>query len=270
MRWTERQAAMLREMGIRLWLPTETAAPPPASDAVGQSTTPGSTTPDLRREPERTERAGAVAADRPREAALADNRPGDIASLGWQPLAERAALCTACALCAGRTHSVFGAGPVHADWMVVGDAPGEEDDASGTPFSGTAGQLLANMLDAAGLTQGDAASSSQVYVTHSVKCKPPGGRAPESGEAGRCAPFLRRQIELVRPRIVLAMGRVAGQALVGGTEAFGKLRGRVHRAHGVPVVVTFDPAHLLRHAEDKAGAWDDLCLALEAAKLPAG
>jgi DNA polymerase len=135
----------------------------------------------------------------------------DVGTLDWPALTVRAAACTACALCAGRTRSVFGAGHVQADWMIVADAPDADDDRTGLPLSGRAGRLLDNMLDAIRLTRDEADASRQVYVTQSVKCRPP-DRNPEPAEVACCEPFLLRQIELLRPRIILAMGRVAAQA----------------------------------------------------------
>jgi uracil-DNA glycosylase len=134
------------------------------------------------------------------------------------------------------------------------------------PFAGAAGQLLDNMLAAIGLSRGGAVPAQAAYVTHAVKCLPPGERNPEPAEAARCEPFLSRQVELVRPRIILAMGRFATQSLLRSTEAIGKLRGRVHRYNGIALVATYAPAYLLRHPEDKADAWEDLCLALETVK----
>ena len=150
--------------------------------------------------------------------------------------------------------------------MIVGDAPDEDDDRAGAPFAGKAGQLLDNMLTAMQLTRGAAPRASRVYLTQAVKCQPPGRRNPEPGEVARCEPFLLRQVQLVQPRIILAMGRSATLSMLRTSEAIGKLRGRVHRYHGIPLVVTASPAYLLRHPEGKADAWEDLCLALESVK----
>ena len=249
MRWDDRQRAMLEEIGVRLWLPNAPIAP--AAVDVGVA----------------VDVEGVAVNEGVAQAAVevADAAPGALA-LDWPALAERAAGCTACALCAGRTRSVFGAGNVRSDWMIVGDAPDADDDRSGAPFAGTAGQLLDNMLNAIQLTRGQAAPARQVYVTHAVKCQPPGHRNPEPGEVARCEPFLLRQVQLVQPRIILAMGRIAAQGLTRSSEAIGKLRGRVHRYHGIPLVATYALDYLLHHPEDKAGAWDDLCLALQTVK----
>jgi len=277
MGWTERQRAMLAEMGIRLWIPE--TGPASASDEVSNSTreadgkraSSASGTPRASSASgeavgvavARTELPSAPAAPKAPDQHRA---PDDIATLGADALAARAAACTWCALCAGRTRSVFGQGSLSADWMVVGDAPDADDDAAGAPFAGPAGQLLDNMLAALRLSRGEASRASHVYVTPSVKCRPPAGRMPEPGEIERCRPYLAREVGLVQPRLIIAMGRVAVQAVVGSAEPTARLRGRVHRFEGVPVVVTYAPAHLLRHPQDKAAAWEDLCLALEVAR----
>jgi uracil-DNA glycosylase len=145
--------------------------------------------------------------------------------------------------------------------MVIGEAPGEQEDRQGEPFVGPAGQLLDQMLRALGLGRTPGPPETQVYIANTLKCRPPRNRNPEPGELARCEPFLQRQIALVQPRIILAMGRFAIQQLLRSDEAVGRLRGRVHAYEGVPVVVTYHPAYLLRQPADKAKAWDDLCLA---------
>ena len=255
MRWSERQQAMLREMGVRLWLPDAVAA---------VEVEPEDATVEV--EPE--DATAEVFGPAPARLRSTAGDPGAVAArltdgLDWSALADHAAACTACGLCAGRTRSVFGAGQREADWFVVGDAPDEDDDRAGAPFAGRAGRLLDNMLGALRLTRGTAPRASRVYVTQSVKCQPPGRRAPEPSEIACCEPYLARQLQLVQPRIVLAMGRVAAQALLHSTEPIGRLRGRVHRYRGLPLVVTAAPAHLLRHPQGKADAWEDLCLAQE-------
>ena len=177
--------------------------------------------------------------------------------MDWVALREAVAACQACKLCRGRTQTVFGVGDLQADWLVVGEAPGENEDLQGEPFVGQAGKLLDNMLKAIGLTR-----QQQVYIANVLKCRPPGNRNPEPEEVAQCEPFLQRQVELLRPRIILAMGRFAVQSLLQTTEPIGKLRGRLHQYHGVPLVVTYHPAYLLRNLPDKAKAWADLCLAV--------
>ncbi len=194
--------------------------------------------------------------------------PGDVASMDWPALREAVAGCPACALCTGRRQTVFGVGHPRAHWMIVGEAPGEQEDRQGEPFVGRPGQLLDNMLRArsglharGGRWRRRRRPGEQVYIANTLKCRPPGNRNPEPDELAQCEPFLMRQIELVQPRVILAMGRFAVQSLLRSSEPIGRLRGRVHRYQGVPLVVTYHPAYLLRNLADKARAWDDLCLA---------
>ncbi len=196
----------------------------------------------------------------------AEERARSIAALDWPQLREAVAACTACGLCATRRQTVFGVGHPHAHWMIVGEAPGEQEDLKGQPFVGAAGQLLDAMLHALRLTRADGPPERQVYIANTLKCRPPRNRNPEPDELACCEPFLVRQIELVQPRLILAMGRFAVQALLRSGEPIGKLRGRVHRYHGVPLVVTYHPAYLLRNLADKARAWDDLLLAAATAE----
>jgi len=202
------------------------------------------------------------------------DRARGVDTLDWTGLREAVAGCTACKLCSsGRRQTVFGVGPTQAHWMVVGEAPGEQEDIQGEPFVGKSGQLLDNMLRALGLSRREDASSDparQVYIANTLKCRPPRNRNPQPDELAQCEPFLVRQIALVRPRIILAMGRFAVQSLLRSDEPIGRLRGRVHRYQGVPLIVTYHPAYLLRNLEDKARAWDDLCLAAETAAAARG
>ncbi len=270
MGWTERQRQMLQEMGIRLWAPVlppqEAAAEAPVEARVAAPAAPAvpttSRTPATSATPA-TATLPATAAAPPR----ADTPGADaaraqmISTLPWPALREAVASCTACALCETRRQTVFGVGHQSAHWMIVGEAPGEQEDLKGEPFVGAAGQLLDNMLRALRLTRDEATAERQVYIANTLKCRPPRNRNPEPQELQQCEPFLVRQIELIRPRIILAMGRFAVQALLRSSEPVGKLRGRVHEYHGVPLVVTYHPAYLLRNLADKARAWDDLCLA---------
>jgi DNA polymerase len=153
--------------------------------------------------------------------------------------------------------------------MVVGEAPGEQEDRKGEPFVGPAGQLLDAMLLAIGMSRQEGPPERQVYIANTLKCRPPRNRNPEPAELAKCEPFLRRQLALVQPRIILAMGRFAVQQLLGSDEAIGRLRGRVHHYAGVPLVVTYHPAYLLRQPADKAKAWEDLCLAAETVEASA-
>jgi len=164
--------------------------------------------------------------------------------------------CTACALHKSRTQTVFGVGDEDADWMLIGEAPGAEEDRLGDPFVGQAGRLLDNMLAAVGLERG-----RNVYIANVLKCRPPGNRNPEPEEVARCTPHLLRQIELVRPKLIVAMGRFAAQTLLDTDASIASLRGRLHRYAGVPLIVTYHPAYLLRTLPDKAKAWADLVFA---------
>ncbi len=247
MAWDERQQLMLRAMGLRVWaaptlavrLETEALAPakavPPAPAPAMTSTPPGP-------------------------------RGQHIATLDWPALRDAVQACRACGLSEGRTQTVFGVGHAQAHWMVVGEAPGEQEDLSGEPFVGAAGQLLDQMLRALSLTRSDdgpQSAAQRVYIANTLKCRPPRNRNPVPEEMAACAPFLKRQLVLVQPRVILAMGRFAVQTLLQSAEPIGKLRGRVHRFEGVPLVVTYHPAYLLRNLVDKARAWEDLCLAAQ-------
>jgi uracil-DNA glycosylase family 4 len=262
MPWTERQASMLRAMGLRLWLPPETAPPPPAAAPEAPAVT--ATPPGRRPVVEPAAAAAAATPAVPAAAAL----PAAVAGLDWAGLRDAVAACRACGLCESRTQTVFGTGPTQAHWMVVGEAPGEQEDRQGEPFVGPSGQLLDAMLRALQLTRADdgGAPARRVYIANTLKCRPPRNRNPAPDELLKCEPFLVRQIQLVQPRILLAMGRFAVQALLRSGEPIGKLRGRVHAYQGVPLVVTYHPAYLLRNPADKARAWDDLCLAAAVAE----
>jgi len=174
----------------------------------------------------------------------------------WDTLADAIAHCTACKLSATRTQGVLGVGDRNADWLIVGEAPGAEEDAQGEPFVGPAGKLLDAMLTSIGLARGD-----NVYLTNVLKSHPPGNRDPEPNEVAACRPYLLTQIELIQPKLILALGRLAAQSLLDTDEAIGSLRGRVHSFQGVPLVATYHPAYLLRKPTEKARAWEDLCLA---------
>ncbi len=174
----------------------------------------------------------------------------------WIPLKAEVSGCIKCGLHKGRTQTVFGVGDQNADWMLIGEAPGAEEDRLGDPFVGQAGRLLDNMLAAVGLSRHD-----NVYIANVLKCRPPGNRNPAPDEVGKCTPYLLRQIELVQPKLIVAMGRFAAQTLLDTDASISSLRGRVHRYAGVPLVVTYHPAYLLRTLEDKAKAWQDLVFA---------
>lgn len=188
---------------------------------------------------------------------------GDVATMAWPELRAAVAGCTACTLCERRTQTVFGVGNPTAEWMIVGEAPGEQEDLRGEPFVGKSGQLLDNMLAALHLTRAEASPQRQVFIANTLKCRPPNNRNPTPDELATCERYLVRQVELVRPKIILAMGRFAVQSLLRSAEPIGRLRGRVHTYEGTPLVVTYHPAYLLRNPQDKARAWEDLCLARE-------
>jgi DNA polymerase len=175
---------------------------------------------------------------------------------GWIELKQAVPACTACGLHKSRTQTVFGVGDENADWLLIGEAPGAEEDRLGDPFVGQAGKLLDNMLGAIGLKRGE-----NVYIANVLKCRPPGNRNPEPDEVAKCTPFLKRQIDLIQPKLIIAMGRFAAQALLSSDASIASLRGRVFRYEGVPLIVTYHPAYLLRTLPDKAKAWADLLFA---------
>jgi len=175
---------------------------------------------------------------------------------GWIPLKAAVSSCTKCGLHKTRTQTVFGVGDENADWMLIGEAPGAEEDRLGDPFVGQAGKLLDNMLAAIGLSRRE-----NVYIANVLKCRPPGNRNPAPDEVEQCTPHLLKQIELIQPKLILAMGRFAAQTLLKSDASIASLRGRVHRYAGVPLIVTYHPAYLLRTLEDKAKAWEDLVFA---------
>ena len=276
----ERQRAMLAEMGVRVWWPQApvdevpapelaaalAAAPAPTAPLPAESApNPAVAIPPVAQALSRPAPAPAPRPVAPAAAALPENAvplPAGVGQMDWDSLQATVAECRACGLCQGRKGTVFGVGERHADWMVIGEAPDEHEDLQGEPFVDQTGKLLDNMLKAIGLSR-QAQGPAGVYVTNILKCRPSGSRNPEPLELQTCAPYLERQVALVQPKIILAMGRFAVQSLLQSTEPIGKLRGRVHQAHGVPVVVTYHPVYLLRNPADKAKAWADLLLALK-------
>ncbi len=280
-----RQRAMLAEMGIKVWAPKAPAssaagltnavaapAPAPVAEPVAapvpsrpvpaptQAPRPQPVTAPAARPP-------AVPPAAPAEALGLSPRPADIDTMDWPALQAAVAACQACSLCRSRKNTVFGTGHVQADWMIVGEAPGENEDLQGEPFVGLAGQLLDNMLRAVGRSR-TGQGEQGAYIANVLKCRPPANRNPQPQEVAQCEPYLSRQVALVQPKIILAMGRFAVQSLLKTDEPIGRLRGRVHRYEGVPVIVTYHPAYLLRTPADKAKAWADLCLAMETSNTP--
>ncbi len=272
-----RQRAMLAEMGVRVWAPrAELAAVEPAPAEVPAVSAPVAPPPAETRPP-----APPAPAAAPRAApatpvaapvvlptppvAVERLRPAGVAQMDWSALRAAVAGCEACGLCKTRRNTVFGVGDTQTDWMIVGEAPGENEDLQGEPFVGAAGQLLDNMLRAVGRSRsGEGAKGA--FIANVLKCRPPANRNPQPQEVAQCEPFLARQVALVKPKIIVAMGRFAVQSLLRTEEPIGRLRGRVHRYEGVPVIVTYHPAYLLRTPADKARAWEDLCLAMETAE----
>lgn len=181
----------------------------------------------------------------------------DIAELDWDVLKSRVAACTLCSLHTTRTQTVFGVGSQTADWLFIGEAPGADEDRQGEPFVGRAGQLLNNMLRAIGL------SREQVYIANILKCRPPKNRDPRPEEARACEPYLKRQIDLLHPKIIIALGRIAAQNLLNTDTPIGQMRGKryVYADTNIPLLVTYHPAYLLRSPAEKRKAWEDLLLA---------
>jgi uracil-DNA glycosylase len=233
---TARREAILREMGLApIWKSRATAATASQSVAAPQA-------------------APSDPVAEPSTPSVA--RESRIARMDWAPLAEAVSTCTACNLHKTRRQAVFGVGDQNADWLLVGEAPGAEEDEQGEPFVGQAGRLLDAMLASINL-----ARHANVYIANVLKCRPPGNRNPEAGEVAQCAPHLRRQIELLQPRLILAMGRFAVQSLLQTDASIASLRGKLHSYQDVPLIVTYHPAYLLRTLPDKAKAWQDLLFA---------
>jgi uracil-DNA glycosylase family 4 len=178
----------------------------------------------------------------------------------WDDLQAEVAHCTKCALCTTRTQTVFGSGNKQADWMLVGEAPGQHEDEQGQPFVGNAGLLLTEMLRAIGLTR------EEVFITNILKCRPPNNRDPRADEVESCNDYLQRQKQLIQPKIILAVGRIAAQTLLRTDESLAKLRGKVHTFNNTPVVVVYHPAYLLRSLTEKRKAWQDLTHAMRTIK----
>jgi len=237
-----RRELMLEEMGLTpVWSLRDTT-PPVASDASAMERRDSDH--DLRLPTDDSRPGG-------------DDRRADIMSLDWMALKGRVAACTDCVLHQKRNKTVFGVGDEKADWVFVGEGPGADEDAQGEPFVGQAGKLLDNMLAAINLRRG-----TNVYIANVVKCRPPGNRNPEPAEALACEPYLHRQIELIRPKLIIALGKVAVSNLLATDASIASLRGKMHQYRGIPLLVTYHPAYLLRNLPDKAKAWADLCLAV--------
>jgi DNA polymerase len=176
----------------------------------------------------------------------------------WAGLKQQVRDCTICKLRAGCTQTVFGVGDEQADWLFVGEGPGADEDVQGEPFVGQAGKLLDNMLMSIGLKRGN-----NVYIANIVKCRPPNNRTPEPDEVAACLPYLKQQIALIKPKLIVALGKTAATALLGRDATLGSLRGALHDFEGTPLLVTYHPAYLLRSPAEKAKAWQDLCAAVQ-------
>jgi DNA polymerase len=201
-----------------------------------------------------------VAAENREESRAAAAAPTiGVAGLDWAALREAVRTCTACGLCKQRKQAVFGVGNESAEWLFVGEGPGADEDEQGDPFVGQAGKLLDSMLAAIGIKRG-----REVYIANVVKCRPPGNRTPTLDEAQACAGFLDRQIDLIAPKIIVALGKTAATRLLGTEASLASLRRKVHHYRGTPVVVTYHPAYLLRSLPEKAKAWEDLVFARRA------
>jgi len=262
----DRREAILRELNLYpQWKRRESPVPVPAGevpapeaavqpDPSASITTRGAAEgreaeiPVEQREPAKTEI---------REAPAVSPASG-VEELDWPQLRQRVSDCTACKLRAGCTQTVFGVGDEKADWLFVGEGPGADEDALGEPFVGQAGKLLDNMLLAIKLKRGE-----NVYIANIVKCRPPGNRNPEAEEIATCLPYLQRQIELIQPKVIIALGKVASNALLGKDATLASLRGKPHDFRGTPLIVTYHPAYLLRSPSEKAKAWQDLLLAVD-------
>jgi uracil-DNA glycosylase len=227
----------LEAMGIDVWLPRVSA---PLSAAAAEPVDADDSI---------------IKAESPALATAADD---------WDALRAEVAACRKCGLCETRTQTVFGAGNQQADWLLIGEAPGQSEDQQGLPFVGSAGQLLTEMLRAIGLTRED------VFITNILKCRPPGNRDPKAEEIAACLNYLHRQRALIKPKIILALGRIAAQALLNTHDPIAKLRGKVHNLDGTPVIVVYHPAYLLRSLIDKRKAWMDLQLAIATFKKVKG
>ena len=190
------------------------------------------------------------------QAGVTNNRHARVMQMDWSQLKVSVADCAACPLHQTRTRSVLGAGDENADWLWVGESPGDEEDANGEPFVGQVGKLLDNMLAAISLKR-----DSNVYITNIVKCHPPANHNPENAEALQCHPYLARQIELIQPRLIIALGNFASQSFLNTDATVASLRGKLHQFSGIPLIVTYHPSYLLQTQADKTKAWEDLCFA---------
>lgn len=243
---SSRRLRYLDAMGIPVWVRRHPAREIPAAAVVEEVAAP------IEVEEVKAPEITAVQAVTPEPQAM--GRAEEIAQLDWDALRARVAQCTDCELYKSRTQAVFGVGNEHAEWMIIGEAPGADEDRKGEPFVGRAGQLLNAMLAAIGLRR------EEVYIANVLKSRPPNNRDPRPVEIAACEPYLHRQIALIKPKVILVVGRVAAQSLLKTDQTIGKLRGRKHvyPQGNIPLVVTYHPAYLLRNPSGKRGAWEDL------------
>lgn len=227
----KQRAAMLREMGLAPLWKLRKPAPEALPETVAAPAAAGS-------------------------ASESERSAGAIATMGWDELHASIAACRACELCQARKQAVPGVGDLSPDWLFVGEGPGAEEDQRGEPFVGQAGKLLDAMLAAIGLRRG-----KKVYIANTVKCRPPGNRTPTAVETAACWPYLERQIALLKPKLIVALGKPAAQTLLQREIKVGEARGKLFDHNGIALIVTYHPAYLLRTLPDKAKAWEDLCFA---------
>lgn len=238
----------MKAMGIPVWMPR---VPPAPAQRISPEQRLAQTA-DIPAAP-----PPAPVAEQTAESAIPVKIAPDCSQMSWSQLQQSVADCQLCGLHKSRTQTVFGAGDTQADWMIIGEAPGAEEDKQGQPFVGRAGKLLNNMLAAAGLPR------NAVYISNVLKCRPPNNRDPKADEAALCRAYLERQIALVNPALIIVVGRIAAHNLLGVTTPLGRLRGTVHTLPDAktPVIVTYHPAYLLRQPAEKRKAWQDLQLA---------
>jgi DNA polymerase len=266
----DRREAMLRELNLYpLWVRQEPPAPCAAQDAISVAVSE----PAAKMNAPAPDEQGDTVFSAASTAMTTGHRAGDeslrefqlkhaggsLARLDWHELEQKARDCELCPLRAGCTQTVFGVGGMQSDWLFIGEAPGCEEDVQGEPFVGPAGRLLDNMLMAIKLKRGD-----NVYITNVVKCRPADDRHPHVGEIAACFPYLQRQIELIKPKVIVTLGKTAVSALLGTDATLGSLRGTLHDYRGIPLIATYHPAYLLRSPMEKARAWQDLRLAVAA------
>jgi uracil-DNA glycosylase len=241
---------MLVEMGVApIWVLRDAAEPAAEVESPAVAAAPVVAEKPSAAEPQPTARVAPVP---PQQPVAADA----IAALDWPELTTQVANCRACPLCQQRKQAVFGVGDRNPDWLFIGEGPGADEDVQGEPFVGQAGKLLDNMLTALDIARGN-----KVYIANAVKCRPPGNRTPEAAEMAACRPYLERQVALLKPKIIVLLGKAAVHAVLHDDKSLASMRGKRFEYAGIPVVVTYHPAYLLRNLPDKSKAWEDLLFA---------